>query len=277
VAAPAGQLYELVADAALAPLVFPGTVHVEWLDRAPGTEWIRIWAVNGATVRRWTSRRRLDRQRLSVTFQQDSPEPPVAFMRGRWQMAALSESRTLVTLSHAYRAVDGEPEGTAWIESLVEGVSAGQLAALRESAGQGRPMLAEQTADLRCPVQTVFARAQDAGGWATADSQVRQATARWPLPDLQLADLVLAGSRSGPRARQLALVSVGSARIAVKDMRPAPPVGAHIGCLDFSATATGTRVAVRELTALRRGAGAAVLAPCDTIGSIVLSGLRALA
>jgi aromatase len=270
VAAPARRLYDLVADAAAGPLVFPGTVHVEWLNRTAAEETIRIWAVNGTTARRWTSRRLLDPAGLSVTFQQERPEPPVEFMRGRWQMNPMASARTLVTLSHAYRAIGDEPAALAWIEDFVDRVSHGQLQALGEFAAGGGPVAGEETADLDCPVQTAYALAEECD----------PAVTRWLLPDLQLADLMVTASDGGTRACQLARVCHRDSHIAFKDMLPASPVAAHIGCLRFSRIPGGTRVEARELVVLSRedsAPDAAMGVPMGaTISGVLLARLKAL-
>jgi aromatase len=254
VAAPARQLYDLVADAAAGPLVFPGTVHVEWLTRTAAEETIRIWALNGTAARRWASRRLLDPAGLSVTFQQERPEPPVAFMQGRWQMNPMASARTLVTLGHSYRATDDDPDGAAWIEDLVDRVSRGQLQALREFAAYGPPIVVEEAADLGCPVDTAYALAAGCDAWGATPCPVRPAVTRWPMPGFQLADLVVAGC-GGPRECQLARVCFQGSHIAFKDMLPAPPVAAHIGCLRFSPIPSGTRVEARELIVTSRDDG----------------------
>ena len=261
VAVPARQLYELVADAAAGPLVFPGTVHVEWLNRTAAEETLRIWAVNGTTARRWTSRRLLDPAGLSVTFRQERPEPPVGFMQGRWQMTPTASGRTLVTLSHDYRATADENgdelawasgRGDAWIADLVERVSQGQFQALRQFADRGRPIVVEETADLDCAVDAAYALAEDCDAWGTLDGPARPAVTRWPLPDLQLADLMVTGHGGGSRACQLARVCFRGTHIAFKDMLPATPVAAHIGSLRFSGIPSGTRVEARELVVMSR-------------------------
>jgi aromatase len=277
VAAPARQLYDLVADAAAGPLVFPGTVHVEWLNRTAAEETLRIWAVNGTTARRWTSRRLLDPAGLSVTFRQERPEPPVEFMQGRWQMNPMAPARTLVTLSHAYRAVGDEPAALAWIEDFVDRVSQGQLRALREFAASGAPVVVEETADLDCPVETAYALVEDCGAWGATDGPARPAVTRWLLPDLQLADLMVTASDGGTRACQLAWVCFPGSHIAFKDMLPASPVAAHIGCLRFSGIPEGTRVEARELVVTSRDGSAPGEVPEGaTISGVLLARLKAL-
>jgi len=276
VAAPARKLYDLVADAAAGPLVFPGTVHVEWLDRTAAEETLRIWAVNGTTARRWTSRRLLDPAGLSVTFQQERPEPPVEFMQGRWQMKPMASARTLVTLSHTYRAVGDEPAALTWIEDFVDRVSQGQLQALREFAASGGPVVVEETVDLGCPVETAYALAEDCGAWGVTDGPIRPAVTRWLLPDLPLTDLMVTGRDGGTRACQLARVCRQDSHIAFKDMLPAPPVAAQIGCLRFSRLPEGTRVEARELVVMSRDGSAPGVPMNAAISGMLLARLKAL-
>ncbi len=48
--APAAEVYQLIADVAQWPRLFSPTVHVEYLDRSPGQERIRIWAMANGEV-----------------------------------------------------------------------------------------------------------------------------------------------------------------------------------------------------------------------------------
>jgi aromatase len=235
IAAPADFLYGLVADATAAPLVFPGTVHVEYLTHTETEERLQIWAVNGDNARTWTSHRRIDNDGMRVTFQQEKPAPPVASMIGQWHIEALAENRSKVTLSHTYRSVD--EAGEAWIANLVDTVSSGQLVAMTEFAALGEPIVCSDSAELRCSVGQAYAFVADPDRWVDAGVPVEQVKCRDAGAGIQLVDLVAGGSE-----RSIARVAFEDSHIAFKALR-----GGHTGRWAFEETATGCRVSVRHV------------------------------
>lgn len=132
--APARAVYDLIADVTRWPIIFPPTVHVEYLERSPSTERIRIWASANDTVKGWTSRRDLDPDRLRVRFRQEVSSPPVATMGGEWVVTPLTDNQSLVLLTHDFQAVGDEAENLAWINRAVHRNSDAELTALRAAA-----------------------------------------------------------------------------------------------------------------------------------------------
>ncbi|HEX5404383.1 MAG TPA: SRPBCC family protein [Pseudonocardiaceae bacterium] len=256
VAAPADFLYPLVAEATAAPLVFPGTVHVEFLAHTATEERLRIWAVNGENARNWTSHRRIDADGMRVTFGQEKPVPPVASMVGQWHVEALDEHRSKVTLSHTYQAVDGDAEGERWIANLVDMVSGGQLAAMTEFAGLGGRSALEFTdsVELSCPVATAYAFVADPDRWADAGVPVEQVKCRDAGAGIQLVDLVADGT-------ELSCARVGfeNSHIGFKMLRGGPLAAGHTGTWTFEETQRGCRVGVRHVVAARYPAASEVL------------------
>ncbi|MEX5712134.1 SRPBCC family protein [Parafrankia sp. FMc6] len=60
VTAPAPVVYELIANIADWPRIFPPTVHAEYVERGETGERIRIWAMANGEPKGWLSRRHLD-------------------------------------------------------------------------------------------------------------------------------------------------------------------------------------------------------------------------
>jgi aromatase len=284
VAAPAAVLYELVAEAATAPLVFPGTVHVEVLEHTGTEERLDIWGATGDQVRSWTSHRVLDRDALSVTFEQEAPVPPIASMRGVWHIEAVAADRALVGLDHAYRAVGDDPGASSWIASMVDEVSNGQLAALRRFSALGGARLSlGDGAALRCPVGTAQAAVRDAAAWADLPAVAAPVTVRQAAPDMDLVDMTVAGPDGARRTSRLARVHLPGGRIVFKEMSVPGLVAAHTGCWRFEDAAPGSpggRVLLDQ-TVVMDGADAAdgrshVRRAVSTVGDAVLARLAAL-
>lgn len=134
VLAPAEVIYQLVADVANWPQIFPPSVHVEYLERGETEERIQIWATANDTAKTWTSRRVLNPRELRVEFRQEVSQPPVGGMSGTWVIEQISAGESLVRLLHEYRAVDDDPEKLAWIDNAVEHNSRSELASLKANA-----------------------------------------------------------------------------------------------------------------------------------------------
>ncbi|MFF3916340.1 aromatase/cyclase [Streptomyces sp. NPDC001852] len=133
VAAPAEDVYRLIAEVENWPRIFPPTVHVDHVERVPQEEVIRIWATAGGVVKNWSSRRALDPEALRIEFRQEVSAPPVAAMGGVWIVEPLSATESRVRLRHDYRAVDDDPQSLAWIDEAVDRNSRSELAALKHN------------------------------------------------------------------------------------------------------------------------------------------------
>jgi aromatase len=134
VAAPAKQVYQLVADVANWPQLFAPTVHVEHEARGERSERIRIWATANGTAKTWTSRRELDPAALRIDFRQEVSQPPVGGMGGAWLVEPLSPESSRVRLLHDYHAATDDPADLAWIDQAVDRNSHVELAALKDNA-----------------------------------------------------------------------------------------------------------------------------------------------
>lgn len=139
--APAGAVFDLIADAPSWPVHFPPSVHVERLEGDDRRERLRIWATANGEIKRWTSRRVLERERLRVTYHQEKSQDPVRSMSGEWQLQPLGEQRTRVSFTHRFTAVDDSPEQVEWIRRAIDTNTSSELAALRAGVEDADPRL----------------------------------------------------------------------------------------------------------------------------------------
>ncbi|MEU6222024.1 aromatase/cyclase, partial [Streptomyces sp. NPDC047022] len=133
IAAPAPDVYRLLAEVDNWPRIFPPTIHVDRVEGDGARERIRIWATANGQPKNWTSRRELDPEGLTITFRQEVTTPPVAAMGGTWIIEPLGEESSRVRLLHDYRAIDDDPHDLVWIDEAVDGNSRKELAALKEN------------------------------------------------------------------------------------------------------------------------------------------------
>ncbi|MDJ0362341.1 SRPBCC family protein [Rhodococcus sp. H29-C3] len=131
VAAAAATVYEALSDVTLWPEIFTPTIHAEILGRDGERQSIKLWAMANGESKMWSSDRRLDNDKMTIDFQQTTPNHPIAFMSGRWSVNSLDERSCTVALDHSYSAVDNDASALEWIGRAVDTNSTVELAALK--------------------------------------------------------------------------------------------------------------------------------------------------
>ncbi|MBF9068426.1 SRPBCC family protein [Streptacidiphilus fuscans] len=133
----ATSVFGLLADLATWPQLFDEVVHTEVLEDESTRQLGRIWSVSEGRPYAWTSTRRLDWERRSITFQRVEPADPLAFTCGEWHVVDRGSGRCRVLLRQDFTA---EVRDDAQYEQLQEQLGAaavGQLHALRSSVHTG--------------------------------------------------------------------------------------------------------------------------------------------
>lgn len=134
IAAPADDIYRLIADVENWPQLFPPTIYVELQDQTDTEQTLRIWASANGSAKTWTSKRTLDPAARRITFRQQVSTPPVAAMGGVWIVEEITPGSSKVRLLHDFRAVDDDAAGLDWIDEVVDRNSRSELAALKANA-----------------------------------------------------------------------------------------------------------------------------------------------
>jgi aromatase len=98
IAAPAGLVYGLLADAAQWPLYVPDAVYVERLGFDGAGERLRRWDTTGGAPRSRTLRRTLDATRRRIAFHEEDPADPDTAPSGSWTVESLGAERARLTL-----------------------------------------------------------------------------------------------------------------------------------------------------------------------------------
>jgi ribosome-associated toxin RatA of RatAB toxin-antitoxin module len=246
VAAPAGALYDLIADVTRWPAVFGPTVHAERVEGGGPTERIRLWALANDEVKTWVSRRNLDRDAYRVEFRQEVSQPPVGSMGGEWVMRPRSDDETVVVLTHDYTAIDDDPAKVDWIARAVDRNSRSELAALK-AAVERRPGLGE--------LMFSFADSVTIGGPAPEVYDYIYQCALWPRRLPHVSRLVLDESVPGIQRMAMDTRSADGETHTTESVRLCFPTGeivykqttvpklltAHTGRWTFEEVAEGTR------------------------------------
>lgn len=271
ITAPAATVYELLADVQNWPQIFPPTIYVDMLEGGSATEErIQIWATANGGAKSWTSRRRLDHQSLRIDFHQEVSAPPVAAMTGAWQVEPLSEDESRLRLLHAYRAVDDDPAGLAWIDEAVDRNSRSELAALKRNV-ERVPDLQESTFSFEDVVR-VNGSAEDvydfldrADLWGERLPHVAKVRLEEPAPGLQTLEMDTQAKDGSTHTTKSYRVTFPNRRIAYKQVTLPALMSLHTGCWALEDQGEQVVVSSQHTVVLNTDNIASVLGPDATI------------
>jgi aromatase len=268
VAAPADDVYRVVADVTLWPVVFGPTVHVQHLPRTEREERFQLWAVVAGAVNTWVSRRALDPVARRITFRQERSHPPVTGMAGRWSFRPRGDDRTEVTLDHTFSACDAGALAT--INGAVDHNSTEELAALGRILELGHPL--DQVIDTFSDTVVLDGTCGDVYDFVYRSDL-------WPerLPHVARVDL----SEDGPGIQDMEMDTVaadGSAHttrsirvcsapssIAYKQLLPPKMLLGHSGRWTFTESERGVEVTATHTVAIDPEAARSVLGEDSTL------------
>jgi aromatase len=192
VGAPAGRVYELIADVGNWPQMFGPTVHAEQVERDGAAERIRIWATANGAAKTWLSRRHLDPAAHSISFRQERSQHPVGGMGGTWIIEPVTEGTCRVRLLHDFFAATGDPADVEWISRAVDRNSTAELAALKAAAeAEGAPALLTfaDTVEVEGTAKDVYDFLNDAGRWEDRLPHVARVSLTEETPGLQVLEM----------------------------------------------------------------------------------------
>ncbi|MET9412414.1 aromatase/cyclase [Streptomyces sp. NPDC002935] len=257
VAAPAGVVYGLIADALRWPLFFTPTVHVEQLEFDGGRERLRMWATANGRVTSWTSRRTLDPQHRRVAFRQELPAAPLRSMAGTWTVDALTPDRCRLTLLHDF-TVDGDRlDEVAWVRRATDTNSRAQLDDLRHLAERwGRlddlVLSFEDTVRVHGPAELVYDLLYRIGDWPELFEHVTRLDHTEDEPGVQIMSMDTR-TPDGPShtTRSVRICFPHAGRIVYKQTATAPLLAAHTGEWSVVPDERGVTVLAQHSVVLR--------------------------
>ncbi|MFE7778571.1 aromatase/cyclase [Streptomyces sp. NPDC057445] len=268
VAAPAGVVYGLIADAARWPLCFPADVYVERLRFDGVSERLRRWTTDGGAVTAVTLGRVLDASRRRVEFRQESPAAPLTATSGSWTVDALGTDRARLTLRQEFTAGGALTGDTGRAAEAVGRAESAHLTRLAESWDRLDELVLsfQDSVRVEAPPQRVYDFLEQAGRWPDRLPHV----ARLDLAEAGEGVQVMTTQTLTPDGAAYTTESVrvcfpGRYRIAHKQIRtPAALTSAHTGVWTVTGDASGSTVTSRHGVVLRPGAVTGVLGPDAT-------------
>jgi aromatase len=271
VRAPGDVVYQLLAEVANWPRIFPPTVYVDHLERGGNEERIRIWATANGAVKNWTSFRTLDPAGLRIDFRQEIPTPPVAAMGGAWVVEPLGPAETRVRLLHDYRAVDDDPDGLRWIDEAVDRNSRSELAALRtnlESAHGSADLTFSftDTVEVDGPAKEVYGFVDEADHWPDRLPHVASVRLDEESPGVQSLEMDTLAPDGSVHTTRSYRVCFPHHRIAYKQVVLPALMAMHTGYWTFTDGPNGTVAASQHTVVLNAENIPGILGADATVG-----------
>ncbi|KUF19100.1 aromatase/cyclase [Streptomyces silvensis] len=235
VAAPAGVVYGLIADAVQWPLYFPANVHVERLDYDGVRERLRMWVVADGQVKSWTSSRVQDPARRTVTYRQEQLMEPAASMGGTWSVTELGAERCRLAIDHAFSATGDRPEDLAWLERATRANARADLSSLQDIARRWSRLdqlvlSFEERLRVHGPAELLYGFLYEAADWSQQVPYVTGVDLDETQAGIQKITMGVRGEDGGEE--QVTSVRVcfpHAGRIVFKEPDPRGPVAAHCG------------------------------------------------
>ncbi|MFF3216056.1 aromatase/cyclase [Streptomyces sp. NPDC002886] len=269
VAAPAGVVYGLIADAVQWPLYFPPNVHVERLAFDGVQERLRMWATANGQVKSWTSRRVLDASARRIEFRQEIPAAPLSAMTGTWIVEPLGAERCRLTLLHDFSVEGDREQDVEWVERATDTNSRAELANLAKLGEHWGKldelvMSFEDTVRVDAPPELVYAFLERADQWPELLPHVSRLELTEPgdLPGVQVMAMdTLTADGSAHTTESVRVCFPAAGRIAYKQTRTPALMAAHTGVWTVTGGAYGSTVTSQHGVVLREEAVTRVLGP----------------
>ncbi|WP_217177575.1 aromatase/cyclase [Streptomyces sp. AC495_CC817] len=270
--APAAAVYHLLADVTNWPRIFPPTIHVDRLQTQADQERIRIWATANDTPKDWTSHRTLDPDRLTITFRQEIPAPPVKHMGGTWIIEPLGETRSRVRLLHDYSALGDDPHDLLWIERAVDNNSTLELAALKENVERAHAADTQEltfsftdTVHIAGSAKDVYDFVNEADRWAERLPHVAVVRLTEDTPGLQELQMDTRAKDGSVHTTKSYRVVFPHHKIAYKQVTLPALMTLHTGEWTFTETQEGTTASSQHTVTLNTDNIARILGPDATV------------
>ncbi|MEV6963408.1 aromatase/cyclase [Streptomyces sp. NPDC051207] len=263
VAAPAGVVFAVLADATRLPLYFSPSVHVERLQFDGERERLRMWSLMDGQLKSWTSWRRLDPVRRRIEFRQELPAAPLTSMGGTLDVRAQGPHRTQLEVQYHYDA-GGRPADEAWVERATEGNTRVQLAELKSFAERWTRLddlvlSFEDSVRVNGPAELVYDFLYRAGDWPESVPHVTRADLTEDTPGVQRMTMETLTEYGSHTTDSVRICFPHAGRIVHKQTMPHVLLEAHTGEWSVVPDESGVTVLAQHNVVLREENAAAVL------------------
>jgi aromatase len=261
VAAPAGEVYALLADAVRRPLYCPSVLHVERLDFEGPRERLRSWESAAGDIRSsFTARVRHAHERR-IEFFQLRHEAPVETMGGEWTVEESAGGRSVVTVRHEFTVVGDRLDDVAWVGLVTDDNAHAELESLRRIVESDLSLddlvlSFEESVRVNGPGELVYDFLYRAADWPGLVPRLPRLELTESTPGVQVLDYDVRLPEGAVRtASSVRLCFPHAGRIVHKQTMPAAPAAAaHIGEWSVVPDEDGVRVIAQHAVLLDENA-----------------------
>lgn len=252
-AASADEIYRLIADVTIWPVIFEPTVHVQHQYRTEHNERFQMWGLAGNNMRTWVTHRDFSPDVYQVTFRQERTLPPVTAMSGMWSLHPIDSGQTDLTLEHRFSVADNDDMDT--VSSLIDRDSIKALAVLARFTQLGHPIneLIDTFCDtlvVNCSVDQTYDVICRAEVWPEQLPHVARVELSEPEPGVQQMELDTVTADGESHSARLVRLCSANSTIAEKQLGPGNMTLGHSSLWTFTRLAHGTEVSVTHTVAI---------------------------
>ncbi|QFZ78452.1 hypothetical protein GFH48_38960 [Streptomyces fagopyri] len=266
VAAPAGVVYGLLADAVRWPVFLPSYVHVERLDFDGTQERLLVWEVAdeagapGGHVRSWHTRRVLRPQDRTVVFEQEDQARPGLVTSGVWTVRPAGETRCVLALRQERVLPVLLAADDSRLRADADADVRSRLGLLRGAAEQWEELdelllSFEDRIRVEGPAELVYDFLYRIEGWEERLPHVEGTRVREDAPGVQVVLADTCGAQGGTvTTRAVRLCFPHAGRIVYKETLTPRLLAAHSGEWSLLPDASGVTVVSAHRVMLRQDA-----------------------
>ncbi|MFE2889661.1 aromatase/cyclase [Streptomyces sp. NPDC059272] len=255
VAAPAGVVYAVLADAANLPLYFAPSVHVEQLDADGGGERLRMWFLVGGRLESWTSWRTLDPVERRIEIRPEAPGSPLEPMRGVVSIRDRGPHASELELRYGFAAADGPAAGHLWPGRVADLNIRTQLTQLKRFAEHWSRLddlvlSCEDSVRVQGPAEAAYDFLYRAGDWPAHVAHISAAQVSEQAPGIQRLTLRTPAGDGVRTSESVRICFPHAGRIVHKQTTPAPLLAAHTGEWSLTEDERGATLTSRQTVVL---------------------------
>ncbi|MFB7248835.1 cyclase [Streptomyces populi] len=262
VAAPAGVVYTLIADAENWPLYFSENIHAERLEFDGEHERLRVWSLLGGRLESCILGRRLDPVERRIDYRHEQLTAPLDFMAGSLDVSVEGPRASRARLRYALGVVDDRPEDLARVRRAADHNCRIHIADLKTLAEQWTrldelTLAFEESLRVNGPPELVYDFLYRAADWPGRVPHVTGADLTEDAPGVQHLTLRTRTGHGEQTTKAVRICFPHAGRIVYKETTPAAALAAHVGEWSVVPDETGVSVSVQHRVVLREETGAA--------------------
>ncbi|MFD9393236.1 aromatase/cyclase [Streptomyces sp. NPDC060000] len=256
VAAPAGVVYTLIADAEKWPLYFSENIHVERLEFDGERERLRMWSLMDGRLKACILHRHLDPVRRRIDHRQEPPAAPLASMTGVLTVHDQGTHASEAELRYAFSVVDDLPHDRAWAQQAADRNSRIHLADLKRLAEHWTrldelTLAFEESIRVNGPPELVYDFLYRAADWPGSVPHITRADLTEDAPGVQHLSLQTLTGHGAQTTESVRICFPHAGRIVYKQTVPPAALAAHTGEWSVVPDETGVTVTAQHTVVLR--------------------------